>query len=270
MLGLSAGRRAIVEPQAPALLLTVEAALADVSVGRTLALLDRSGCVVLPRGARANLLARGPACRVALLSFHDPAFDNVARLYKRLGLDKSRLRKWTQDVALLPRTAWVHEIVHRYVFERATLGQHKNQATRFLETEILKEVYFLFRDRDEGAERESTYRRHSARVVRALAHIEAHLFEHRDLQDLTQHAGASPATLLRAFRKELGMSPGAWWRNRVLDEALALVRSGAYSVSEIATRVGYENPAAFTFAFRQRFGRAPREFFPKLQTRPAP
>jgi AraC-like DNA-binding protein len=66
------------------------------------------------------------------------------------------------------------------------------------------------------------------------------------------------------------MSPGAWWRNRVLDEALALVRSGAYSVSEIATRVGYENPAAFTFAFRQRFGRAPREFFPKLQTRPAP
>ncbi|MGE3460096.1 MAG: helix-turn-helix domain-containing protein, partial [Kofleriaceae bacterium] len=78
---------------------------------------------------------------------------------------------------------------------------------------------------------------------------------------LARVAGASTSTLLRAFHAEVGISPGAFWRNRKLDETLLWLRSGA-SVAEVATRAGYENPTAFGFAFRRRFGAPPSRFRP--------
>jgi len=252
------------------LLITIESALAELTAGRARLMLDRSTCVLMPQGARAVLRTLAPASRVAMLSFHPPAFVPVARSYKKLGFDQHKLDGWLRALSQLPRTPWVHEIVHRYVFERTALGEHDNATTRFLETETLKEIYFLFRDREEGADRASSARRHSATVDRAIAHIEAHLFDECPMQSLAAVCGASESALLRAFHRELGASPAAYWRNRRLDEALAMVRTGRHSVGEIATRVGYDNPAGFTFAFRRRFGRPPSAFLPPRRVRPSP
>src|SRR5262249_36850913 len=152
------------------------------------------------------------------------------------------LERWIQRLELLPRTVWVHEIVHRYIFERYVLHQDDNVATRFLETEILKEIYFLFRDREVGADRATSVHTHSSCVERAMAYIDAHRLEPCRVAALARHARASQSTLLRAFHRELGCGPGAYWRSRKLDQALILLRAGRHSVAEVATRVGYDNP----------------------------
>jgi AraC-like DNA-binding protein len=270
VLGLLAPDRAVIRADAPSLVLTLEAAVAQVSRERAVLTLDRSGCLVLPRGVRVTLRGASASARVAVLSFQEPLFDRVARAYRKLGVERPRLDRWAQRLEVLPRTLWVHEIVHRYVFERYVLGEHRNAATRFLETEILKEIYFLFRDRDEGADRATAVRRYGPAVERALAHIEAHLFEPCDVRALAARAGASESTLLRAFRRELGVSPGVYWRGRRLEEALVLLRSGQHSIAEIAARVGYDNPTAFGFAFRRRFGEPPSRFLPRRPARRAP
>jgi AraC-like DNA-binding protein len=232
--------------------------------------LDRTGFVLLPRGAHVVLEAEASGARVAIVALGDTAIASAAREYERLGFDKKRLARWLGKIELMPRTTWIHEIVHRYVFERWVLGEHDNAATRFLECEIVKEIYFLFRDRDGGADRASVVRAYSPAVERAVSFVEAHLFDPCSVATIAEHVGASESALLRAFRRELGVTPAAYWRNRKLDEALVLVRAGRHSMAEIATRVGYENAPGFAHAFRLRFGRSPSSFRPHRPLRSAP
>jgi AraC-like DNA-binding protein len=217
----------------------------------------------------ASLGALAAGSRVAVFGFGAPIVAAAERDHASVGFDRGKLERWLRRCTLLPRTVWVHELVHRYVFERYALGRRRNLAIRFLEVELVKELYFLFRDRDEGGERATIVRTHSAPVDRAVRHIEAHLFDPPSVAALARRAGASASTLLRAFRNEVGCSPGAYWRNRKLDEALVVLRAGG-SVGEAAARVGYDNPTAFGFAFRRRFGQPPSTFRPRRPVRAAP
>ncbi len=255
----------------PSILVSLETASIEAAIGTSRIVVDRTGILVLPRRTSVTLRSRRPASRSVVLGFEPEVIAAVARSYKKLGLEEKKLETWLLRLELLPRTVWVHEIVHRYVFERTVLGEHANLATKFLEIEILKEVGFLFRDRDsEGADRASKEQRYSAPIERALAFIEANLFEPCGMKELARRSGASESTLLRSFRRELGSGPGEYWRSRRLDESLVLLRSGRWSVAEIATRVGYENPTSFGYAFRQRFGSPPSEFVHERPTKRAP
>jgi AraC-like DNA-binding protein len=265
VLGLVAGETTTVVAKQPSLVVTIESSLAR--AGATT--LDRSCVLVVPKRSALVLATPGAASRVAVLGLGPVVLSAVEREYAQLGVERRRLERWLARSAVLPRTVWIHELVHRYVFERHALGVHDNLAVRFLEIEIAKEIYFLFRDRESGAERSTIVRAHSQPVQRALHHIEANLFHECSIARLARHAGASASTLLRAFRSEIGCSPGAYWRNRKLDEALIALRAGR-SVAEVATRVGYENPTAFGFAFRRRFGRPPSAFRPRGRARAAP
>ena len=224
----------------PSLVVPLETSTVEVSIAmaantssRT-SVLDCTSFLVVPRRASVTLRSRTPSNRVVVLGVDDTLVSRVEHRYRRLGLDRSRLDGWLSEPALLSRTVWVHEIVHRYVFERHALGEHDNLATRFLENEILKEVYFLFRDRDdEGSDCESAGQKYSHPVERAVAWIEAHLFERGDLTEVARRCGASGSTLLRSFQRELGCAPGEYWRTRRLEEAMVLLRTGRYSVAEV-------------------------------------
>jgi AraC-like DNA-binding protein len=252
----------------PSLVVSIESSVAHVRVRGTDVTVDRSSCLVVPGRDVVTMQATG-AARVVVLGFHASVLAAVEGEYKQLGFDRARFVRWLKRSAELPRTVWLHELVHRYVFERHALGETDNLAIRFLEIEIAKEIYFLFRDRESGAERATIVRTHSPQVDRALHHIESHLFDVCNVAALTRVSGASSSTLLRLFRNEVGCSPGAYWRNRKLDEALIALRAGR-SVAEVATRIGYENPTAFGFAFRRRFGRSPSAFRPTGRIRAAP
>jgi AraC-like DNA-binding protein len=264
VLGLVGGEPAMIRITVPSVIFTIESATArerDTT-------LDRSNLLVAARGT-FTLAAIGSASRAAVLGFHEPVIDAAETSYRGLGFDRARFTRWMRKPAVVPRTVWLHEILHRYLFERHALGEDDNLATRFLEIEIVKELYFLFRDREDGAERATIVRQYSPAVERALRHIESHLLAECSVTALARIAGASPSTLLRAFHKEVGASPGAYWRDRKLDEALVALRAGR-SVGEVATLVGYEHPTAFGFAFRRRFGRAPSALRPRGKLRTAP
>jgi AraC-like DNA-binding protein len=62
---------------------------------------------------------------------------------------------------------------------------------------------------------------------------------------------------LRAFKREVGVAPATFVRDRRLDEALLMLESGKYSASEVAVRIGYAGLPAFSAAFSRRFGVAP-------------
>ena len=95
--------------------------------------------------------------------------------------------------------------------------------------------------------------------------IEADLVSPLAVADLARRCRVSESTLLRAFKRELGCTPGAYARGRRMDEALALLRAGCFSITEVAGRVGYDNPTSFSHAFQLHFGNLPSSFLRRAQ-----
>lgn len=68
-------------------------------------------------------------------------------------------------------------------------------------------------------------------------------------------AGMSERTFSRRFREDVGMSPGAWRLRARLLSAVPMLRH--QNVSEVAGRLGYATPAAFSYAFTRAFRSPP-------------
>lgn len=70
-----------------------------------------------------------------------------------------------------------------------------------------------------------------------------------------QQLNMSERALTRRFRGELAMSPAAWRVRARLLAAVPLLRQ--HSVSQVAGRLGYATPSAFSYAFARAFDVAP-------------
>lgn len=68
-------------------------------------------------------------------------------------------------------------------------------------------------------------------------------------------AAMSERTFVRRFRVETTMSPAAWRAKARLLAAIPLLRHS--SVTQVAARLGYSSPAAFSYAFSRAFAVAP-------------
>lgn len=98
------------------------------------------------------------------------------------------------------------------------------------------------------------------RLRRVCAAIRAAPAAEHTLEQWGAAAGASSRTLARLFRKETGMSFGAWRQQARLLEALRRLAIGE-AVTNVALDLGYQSPSAFTSMFRRALGRAPTRYF---------
>ncbi|MGP6088007.1 GlxA family transcriptional regulator [Antarctobacter jejuensis] len=76
---------------------------------------------------------------------------------------------------------------------------------------------------------------------------------------VARRLNVTPRALERRFRTVLGRGPGATYRALRLNAARRMVEQTTLSVSEIATRCGYEDASALTRAFRAAFSETPRD-----------
>ena len=83
---------------------------------------------------------------------------------------------------------------------------------------------------------------------------------HATLDGWACKVGASPRTLARLFRDQLGTSFGQWRQQVLLAQALALAARGR-PVALIASDLGYASPSAFTAMVRRTVGQPPSRFF---------
>jgi len=241
--------------------LPVENGIVDAACGALRPALDTSSWLLVPAGVSLGLVASSVVAHTLVLTLSTALMRRVTEVYAG-EVALARFRRYVESPRVLVRTTWVNELAHRYLFERAVCRKRDNDATRFLETEIAKELYFLRHEHEGQQDRPSLVEEHTPVVRRALEHLEKHLFEAAVLRDLPRAAGASSSTLLRAFQRELGESPLAYLRTRRLDEALMLLKSRGLRVSEVSALVGYTSLAAFSHAFRARFGLRPSDVIP--------
>lgn len=82
---------------------------------------------------------------------------------------------------------------------------------------------------------------------------------HETIEQWSEGMAMSRRAFTRLFRRETGMSFGAWRQQACLVAALPRLVAGE-SVTSVAICLGYDNPAAFTTMFKRVLGSAPRQY----------
>ena len=102
--------------------------------------------------------------------------------------------------------------------------------------------------------------RHEEQAERFCTLIEARFREALTVGDYADEIGVSAPHLNRVCRAVLGAGPNELVRRRRLLEAKRLLEYTRYSVSEVALRSGYRDPAFFSRSFRKATGQSPADF----------
>ena len=122
---------------------------------------------------------------------------------------------------------------------------------------------------------ETTWNDYQQRILRVLTHIQEHLDEALDLEELAQVACFSSFHFHRIFAAMTGETIADHVRRLRLERAAMELRSGAKQVIQVALDAGYEAHAAFTrrsrrpTEYRRRSFAARRDPSPFSPRRPA-
>ncbi len=105
-----------------------------------------------------------------------------------------------------------------------------------------------------------TQRDYTERVLLVLVHIQKHLGESLNLDELARVACFSPFHFHRIFRGMVGESVKQHVRRLRLEQAAMALKSTERPVTDIAFGAGYQAHESFTRAFRRAFACSPSEF----------
>jgi transcriptional regulator GlxA family with amidase domain len=107
----------------------------------------------------------------------------------------------------------------------------------------------------------SADRNHDDALVREIQnHIDAHLTERLESDDLARRFALSPRSLTRRFRSATGRTSQAYIRHARIKRAKLLLETTADPIGRIRDEAGYADPAAFRRAFRQEAGISPTDY----------
>ena len=95
---------------------------------------------------------------------------------------------------------------------------------------------------------------------RVIAYLDSHYTEEINLQELATAFKVSTFYLAHIFKDCFGYSPMQYILRRRIGEAQSLLISTDLSVTEIASRVGYDNPSHFNRQFSKYVGLPPRRY----------
>jgi len=85
------------------------------------------------------------------------------------------------------------------------------------------------------------------------------LVEPPSLEELAAAVNLSPFHFARVFRRATGLPPHAWLKQRRLEQARALLKSGCTAVS-VAMQLGFADQSHLSRQFKQVYGVSPGEY----------
>ncbi len=102
---------------------------------------------------------------------------------------------------------------------------------------------------------------HAGELSRALAaYVADHYMAPLAREEISTALRVSPNYLSRVFRRDTGMTPWQYLNQYRIVQAQKLLLDTQLSVTEIAQRVGFNDPAYFVRVFHKEMGRAPLQY----------
>lgn len=91
-------------------------------------------------------------------------------------------------------------------------------------------------------------------------HLQANFCQPIRVHQLANNLGLTEAQVSRRFRRQFGVTIGAYVRCLRVEWACSALTSGEGSLAEIAARAGFADQSHFTRVFRRHTGTTPKRF----------
>jgi len=99
----------------------------------------------------------------------------------------------------------------------------------------------------------------NAKLMGAIAHMEAYLEQPLTLRELAAAVGLSTRQLERLFREQLQTTPSRYYLDLRLRRARLLLRQTDMPILQIAVATGFSSASHFARRYREHFGRSARD-----------
>ena len=103
-------------------------------------------------------------------------------------------------------------------------------------------------------------RPHEVTVASAVRYLDAQFAEPVRIEQVAASVFLSPDRFTEVFAQVMGRTPRDYLRHLRIERAKALLAGSAVSISEIAARSGFGEPAYFTRSFRAAVGQTPSAY----------
>lgn len=131
-------------------------------------------------------------------------------------------------------------------------------------TMYLRQIFLLIqRSRLEQKPTVSTYMQEE--MENARRYFNEHYNEAINIEEFAASRSMSVSWFLRNFKQVTGMSPMHYILTSRINNAVSLLETTDYNVTEISTIVGYENPMYFSRLFKKQKGVSPTDYRRLLQ-----
>jgi len=94
-------------------------------------------------------------------------------------------------------------------------------------------------------------------VLRVKNYLDNHLEGQVTLQELSDLTQKSQAQTIRVFKKEIGVTPYAYFLNKKIEQAKILLHNSDITIKDIATRLSFNDEYYFSNLFKQKTGLSP-------------
>lgn len=94
----------------------------------------------------------------------------------------------------------------------------------------------------------------------ATQYFNEHFTEEISIEQYAMDKHLSTSWFIRSFKRYNGVTPMQYILNLRITNAKTLLRTTTYSVAEVASIVGYDNPLYFSRLFKKQTGLPPSEF----------
>lgn len=111
---------------------------------------------------------------------------------------------------------------------------------------------------DQGAPPSDPERMERLRVI--LSYLHENYGEKITLEDVAKQVGLCKSECCRFFRRQMRQSLFEYLLDYRVGRSLPLLKVGRLTVAEVASQVGFSNPAYFSKVFRTRMKLSPREY----------
>ena len=130
----------------------------------------------------------------------------------------------------------------------------------------LRQIFLLVqRNRQEQKPTVSSYLQEEMDYARI--YFNEHYNEDISIEEYAQSRGMSVSWFLRNFKQVTMKSPMQYILSMRIDNAVSLLETTDYTVTEISTIVGYENPLYFSRIFKKQKGVSPSDYRKALSDR---
>jgi AraC-like DNA-binding protein len=144
------------------------------------------------------------------------------------------------------------------------------QQVAYIRIKVLELLYTLDNENMDAMSYKCNYYEKDTvlKVKHVKEHLTAELAEHITIDRLAREHHITLTMLKNCFKDIYGIPPYEYLKKIRMNQAAAFIKTGKYSIGEIASMTGYQNASKFSSAFKDVMGLTPRDY--RKSYRPEP